>query len=151
MHYKLTLDDGSVADSSFGNDPLVYLQGHHNIVPGLERQMLGKKAGDKFIAQVPPEEGYGQYDPGAEQTVPKTAFPPNQPPQPGMQFQTRARNGEVMPVWIKSVTDDQVVITANHPMAGQRLNFEIEIVSIRKPTKDELSHGHVHGPGGHHH
>jgi FKBP-type peptidyl-prolyl cis-trans isomerase SlyD len=113
--------------------------------------MLGHKVGDKFSAQVPAEEGYGQYDPAAEQTVPRSAFPANQQPQPGMQFQTRARNGEVMPVWIKAVNGDQVVISANHPMAGQRLNFEIEVVSLRKATREELQHGHVHGPGGHHH
>ena len=151
IHYRLTLDDGSIADDSFGGDPLTFLQGAHNIVPGLERQMLGKNVGDKFDAVVPANEGYGEYDPTAEQTVPKSSFPPNVDLQVGMGFQTRARNGQQMPVWIRALKGDDVVVSANHPMAGQRLNFAIEVVDVRRATKEEKQHGHVHGPGGHHH
>lgn len=151
IHYRLTLDDGSIADESFGGDPLVYLHGARNIVPGLERQLAGKHKGDKIEAVVAANEGYGEYDPTAEQTVPKTAFPPNVALQVGMQFQTRARNGQPMPVWIRAIKDDQVVVSANHPMAGQRLNFTVEVLDVRKATHEEKQHGHVHGPGGHHH
>ena len=87
IHYKLTLDDGSIADSSFDGDPLTYLHGHGNLVPGLERQLLGKKAGDKFEAVVPPAEGYGEYDPQAEHTYPRTAFPKDVELHVGMGFQ----------------------------------------------------------------
>lgn len=151
IHYRLTLDDGSIADDSFAGEPLVYLHGAHNIVPGLERQLAGKKVGDTCEVTVPASEGYGEYDPAAEQTVPKTAFPPNVDLHVGMSFQTKGRNGQPMPVWIRSLKDDKVVVTANHPLAGQQLNFKIEVVDVRRATADEKKHGHVHGPGGHHH
>lgn len=153
LHYKLTLDDGSIADSSFGGDPLAYLHGHGNLVPGLERQLAGKKAGDKFDAVVPPAEGYGEFDPAGEQTLPRSAFPPDVDIQAGMGFHTEDDHGNPIPLWVKAVdaAKKQITITSNHPLAGQRLNFTIEVVSIRSATKEELSHGHVHGPGGHHH
>jgi FKBP-type peptidyl-prolyl cis-trans isomerase SlyD len=151
IHYRLTLDDGSIADDSFGGDPLTYLHGAHNIVPGLERQLAGKNVGDTLEVVVPASEGYGEYDPTAEQTVPKSSFPPNVDLQVGMSFQTRARNGQQMPVWIRALQGDQVVVSANHPMAGQRLNFKVEVKDVRRATNDEKKHGHVHGPGGHHH
>ncbi|MBX3463326.1 MAG: peptidylprolyl isomerase [Planctomycetes bacterium] len=151
IHYRLTLDDGSIADESFGGDPLVYLHGAQNIVPGLERQLAGRKIGDSCEVTVPPGEGYGEYDPAAEQTVPKTAFPPNVELQVGMSFQTRGRNGRPMPVWIRKLAGDDVVVTANHPMAGQQLNFKVEVLDVRRATAEEKKHGHAHGPGGHHH
>lgn len=151
IHYRLTLDDGSIADDSFGGDPLVYLHGAQNIVPGLERQLTGKKVGETCEVVVPANEGYGEYDPAAEQTVPKSSFPPNVELTAGMAFQTRGRNGQPMPVWIRALKGDDVVVTANHPMAGQRLNFKVEVVDVRRATNEEKKHGHVHGPGGHHH
>jgi FKBP-type peptidyl-prolyl cis-trans isomerase SlyD len=151
IHYRLTLDDGSIADDSFGAEPLAYLHGAQNIVPGLERQLLGKKVGDTLEAVVPASEGYGEYDPGNDQTVPKSAFPANVELAPGMSFQTRSRQGQTIPVWVRSVKGDQVEVTANHPMAGQRLNFKVEVVDVRRATAEEKKHGHVHGPGGHHH
>lgn len=151
IHYRLTLDDGSVADQSFGGEPLVYLHGAQNIVPGLERQLTGKKVGDKCDVSVAANEGYGEYDPAADQTVPRSQFPPNVDIQVGMAFQTRARTGQPMTVWVRAIKDDQVMITANHQLAGQRLNFSVEVVDIRRATADEKKHGHAHGPGGHHH
>jgi len=151
IHYRLTLDDGSIADDSFGGDPLTYLQGAQNIVPGLERELLGKNVGDTCEVVVTAAEGYGEYDPAADQTVPKTAFPANVALQPGMSFQTRGRNGQSVPVWVRAITGDKVSITGNHPLAGQRLNFKVEVVDVRRATKEEKQHGHVHGPGGHHH
>lgn len=149
IHYRLTLDDGSIADQSFGGEPLVYLHGSQNIVPGLERQLLGKKVGDKVDAVVPANEGYGDYDPAAEQSVPKAQFPPEV--AVGMSFQTRGRNNQPMTVWVRMIKDDKVTITANHPMAGQKLNFTVEVLDVRRATADEKKHGHAHGPGGHHH
>ncbi len=149
IHYRLTLDDGSIADQSFGGDPLVYLHGAQNIVPGLERQLLGKNVGDKLDAIVPANEGYGDYDPAAEQAVPKSQFPPEV--AVGMAFQTRGRNNQPMTVWVRTIKGDKVTITANHPMAGQNLNFHVEVLEVRRATADEKKHGHAHGPGGHHH
>lgn len=151
IHYRLTLDDGSIADDSFEGEPLTYLHGAHNIVPGLERELLGKKVGDTCEVVVAPADGYGEYDPAADQTVPKSAFPANVELQAGMSFQTRGRNGQPMPVWIRGVAGDKVTVTANHPLAGQRLNFKVEVKDVRRATKEEREHGHVHGPGGHHH
>jgi FKBP-type peptidyl-prolyl cis-trans isomerase SlyD len=151
IHYRLTLDDGSIADQSFGGEPLVYLHGAQNIVPGLERQLAGKNVGDKCDVVVPANEGYGDYDPARDQTVPKSQFPPKVELAVGMAFQTRNRMGQPMTVWVKALKDDQVTITGNHPMAGQRLNFAVEVVDIRRATTDEKKHGHAHGPGGHHH
>lgn len=151
IHYRLTLDDGSIADQSFGSDPLLYLQGAQNIVPGLERQLAGKKVGDACDVVVPPNEGYGIYDPAADQTVPKGQFPANVELKPGMAFQTRSRSGQPMTVWVRSIKDDQVMITANHPLAGQSLNFHVEVIDVRRATPDEKKHGHAHGAGGHHH
>jgi FKBP-type peptidyl-prolyl cis-trans isomerase SlyD len=153
IHYQLTLDDGSIADSSFGGEPLTYLHGHGNLVPGLERQLAGRKAGDKFEAAVAAAEGYGDFDPDAEQVLPRSAFPPKMDLRPGMGFHTEDERGNPVPLFIKEVraTSDEVVVSQNHPLAGQRLNFKIEVVQVRKATQEELSHGHVHGPGGHHH
>jgi FKBP-type peptidyl-prolyl cis-trans isomerase SlyD len=151
IHYRLTLDDGSIADQSIGGEPLVYLHGAHNIVPGLERQLAGKKIGDKLEVDVAAKDGYGEYDPAADQTVPKTQFPPNVDVQVGMAFQTRAKNGQPVTVWVRAVKDDQVTISSNHPMAGQQLHFAIEVLDVRRATADEKKHGHAHGPGGHHH
>ena len=151
IHYQLTLDDGSVVDSSFGAEPLVYLQGHGNIVPGLERQLDGKKAGDKLEAVVPSDEGYGDLDPDADQSISRDAFPKDVDLQAGMSFHGEDEQGRTIPLFIKSVAGEEVVITTNHPLAGQRLNFKIEVIEVRAATQEELEHGHVHGPGGHEH
>lgn len=151
IHYQLTLDDGSVADSSFNSEPLAYLHGHGNIVPGLERQLLGKTAGDKFDAEVPCEEGYGQLDPNADQVVPRNAFPADVQLGVGMGFHGEDDQGRTVPLFIKAIDGEQVTITTNHPLAGQRLNFKVEVVEVRAATEEELQHGHVHGPGGHDH
>ena len=150
IHYTLTLDDGSIVDSSSGNEPLVYLHGHGNLVPGLERQLTGKRGGDKFAAVVEAADGYGEFDPDGEQRVPRDAFPADAQLEDGMQIYTEDPQGNVMPLWIKSILDDGITITSNHPLAGQRLNFQIEVVELREATPEELEHGHVHGPGGEH-
>ncbi|MBM4061784.1 MAG: peptidylprolyl isomerase [Planctomycetes bacterium] len=151
LHYRLTLDDGFIAEQSFGGEPLAYLHGASNMVPGLERQLAGRNAGEVLELVVPAAEGYGEYDPTAEQRVPRTVFPPDAKLEVGMSFQTRARSGQSMPVWVRAVAGDQVTVTANHPLAGQRLNFRVEILDVRRATPEEKKHGHVHGPGGHQH
>jgi FKBP-type peptidyl-prolyl cis-trans isomerase SlyD len=110
LHYRLTLDDGSIADESFGGEPLIYLHGAQNIVPGLERQLTGKQPGDKCDVTVPANEGYGEYDPSLDQTVPKTAFPAGAQLAAGVAFQARGPNGEPTTVWVRSVKEEQVVV-----------------------------------------
>jgi len=150
FHYTLNNSLGKMLDGSPDNEPLIYLQGAGNIVPGLERQMLGKSEGDTFDAIVPPEEGYGVPNPALLRVVPKRAFPEGLELEVGMQFGTQTPNGPAAIV-IKSIDADSVTVDGNHPLAGETLYFEIEITEVREATLEELQHGHVHGPGGHHH
>lgn len=150
FHYTLTDDQGQVIDSSEGREPLTYLHGSGQIVPGLERQMEGRKAGDTFTAEVAPEEGYGVHHAELMQEVPKAAFQGVEDIQPGMQFQGRGPQGEIN-VTVARVEGDTVFIDGNHPLAGQTLHFAIEVTDVRAASEEELAHGHVHGAGGHHH
>lgn len=150
FHYTLTDDDGKIIDSSAGNEPLAYLHGNGQIVPGLEKQMEGKGVGDKFTAHVAPAEGYGEYDPDMAQVVPRAAFQGIDDIQPGMQFQGHGPQG-AFNVTVTKVDGDEVHVDANHPLAGKALHFDIEVTDVRAASDEELAHGHVHGTGGHHH
>jgi FKBP-type peptidyl-prolyl cis-trans isomerase SlyD len=150
FHYTLTDDQNQVIDSSAGRDPLIYLHGGGQIVPGLEKQLEGRSAGDKFTADVAPEEGYGVHHPELMQEVPRSAFQGVEDIQPGMQFQGRGPQGEIN-VTVTRVEDDKVFIDGNHPLAGKTLHFAIEVTDVRAASEEELAHGHVHGAGGHHH
>lgn len=151
LHYRLTLDDGSIADESFGGEPLVYLHGHGNIVPGLEKQLVGKSAGEKADVTVAPAEGYGEYDPTLDQVVPRSAFPENAELQVGIAFQAQTQQGQPITLWIRNISGDDITVSPNHPMAGQNLNFSVEILEVREATPQEKEHGHAHGPEGHDH
>lgn len=150
FHYTLTDAAGTVIDSSRGSEPLSYLQGAGNIVPGLEKQMEGKVKGDVFKADVSPEEGYGQRVEALLQTAPRSMFPPDVTPEVGMQFQAESNMGPVM-VTVMAVDGDTVTLDGNHALAGQTLHFDVEVVSVRDATVEEMQHGHAHGAGGHHH
>ena len=150
IHYTLTGDDGVVIDSSRGREPLAYLHGAGNIVPGLEKKLTGRAPGDKLDVVVAPEEGYGVRHEGLVQTLPRTAFHGVDTIEPGMQFTAQGNRGP-LEVTVTKVDADNVTIDGNHPLAGQALNFAVEIVDVREASKEELSHGHVHGAGGHHH
>jgi len=150
FHYTLTDDDGQVVDSSAGREPLAYLHGQGHIVPGLEKQMEGRQAGDKFDAHVAAEEGYGVRHEELVQEVPREAFQGVADIQPGMQFQGHGPQG-VINVTVTRVEDDKVHIDGNHPLAGKALHFAIEVTEVREASEEELAHGHVHGAGGHHH
>ena len=150
FHYTLTDDAGQVIDTSAGHEPLTYLHGSGQIVSGLERQMEGHSHGDKFTAQVGPEEGYGVPHAELVQQVPRSAFPGIDEIQPGMQFQGRGPQGEIN-VTVTKVEDDTIFIDGNHPLAGKTLHFAIEVADVRAATAEELEHGHVHGAGGHAH
>ncbi|MEO7066607.1 MAG: peptidylprolyl isomerase [Rhodanobacter sp.] len=150
FHYTLTDDDGQVIDTSAGHDPLTYLHGSGQIVPGLEKQMDGRSEGDKFTAVVAPEEGYGVRNDELLQEVPRAAFAGVADIQPGMQFQGHGPQGDIN-VTVSKVEGDKVFIDGNHPLAGKTLHFAIEITDVRAANEDELEHGHVHGAGGHAH
>lgn len=147
FHYTLTDDKGQVLDTSSGREPLAYLHGHGNIVPGLEDQLEGKVAGDKFQAIVNPEDGYGVRE-GGPQPVPRSQFPPGLEIRKGIAFEAHTPEGEVVPLWVDRVEEDTVWMDANHPLAGVTLHFAVEIVRVRDATKDELAHGHPHGLDG---
>ena len=150
IHYTLTSDAGEVLDSSSGGEPLAYLQGHGNLIPGLERELEGKKAGDKLKVRIAPGDAYGEHDEQLIQDVPRAAFQGVTDIQVGMQFQAQSNHGP-RTVTITKVSGDTITVDGNHPLAGQHLNFDVEVTEVRKATQEELSHGHVHGPGGHHH
>lgn len=150
FHYTLTDDAGMVIDSSRGDEPLTYLQGAGNIVPGLEKAMEGKVKGDTFKADIAPEDGYGQRVEALLQTAPRAMFPDDMEPEVGMQFQAESNMGPVM-VTVMAVEGDTVTLDGNHALAGQTLHFDVEVVSVRDATIEEMQHGHAHGAGGHHH
>lgn len=150
IHYTLKNDAGEMLDSSVDSDPLAYLQGNGNLIPGLENALEGKQAGDKISVKVPPSEGYGEYDKSLVQQVPRRSFKGVSNLQVGMQFQVQSNHGP-RAVTVTKVIGDMVTVDGNHPLAGQNLNFDVEITSVRSATEEELEHGHVHGPDGHHH
>lgn len=151
IHYTLTLDSGEVADSSAGRDPLAYLHGSGNIIPGLERQLAGKAAGEKLEVKVQPEEGYGARDDQAIQKVPRSAFPADVELKAGLSFQAQDPTGRPLMGTIAALEGDEVTVDFNHPLAGETLTFAVEVIGVREPTAEEVQHGHVHGPGGHQH
>jgi FKBP-type peptidyl-prolyl cis-trans isomerase SlyD len=151
MHYTLRNPNGDVIDTSDGDEPLAYLQGGQNIVPGLERALAGKSSGFRGTVVVEPSEGYGERVDMPPQSVPRTSFPPDLELEPGMQFAAQGPDDDVVPIWIAGFEGDRVLVESQHPLAGTTLHFEVEIVAVRDATSEELSHGHPHGPDGHHH
>lgn len=146
FHYTLNDGDGKLLDTSAGKEAFAYIHGGGMIVPGLEERLEGAKAGDNMQVEVEASKGYGEIDPSLVQRVPLDKFG-GQAVEEGMQFQTPDHR-----VWsVMEVADGNVVLNGNHPLAGVTLHFSVEITDVREATADELSHGHVHGPGGHHH
>ncbi len=150
MHYTLKNAEGEIIDQSEQQEPLVYIHGHGQIIPGLENAMDGRILGDKFQISIPPESGYGEFNQAMIQKVPLSMFDTVEPIEPGMQFHAETSNG-MQVVTVVAVDDNEVTLDGNHPLAGQNLHFEVEILQIRPATTEELDHGHVHGAGGHHH
>ncbi len=147
IHYTLKNDQGETLDSSEGREPLPYLHGASNIVPGLEKALTGQEAGAQLDVTVSPEEGYGPVFPEAIQTVPREAFQGVDDIQPGMQFQAQGPEGQVQVITVKEITDEGIVVDGNHPLAGQNLNFSVEVAEVREATEEEMEHGHPHMPG----
>ena len=150
IDYTLTGENGQVLDSSEGREPLAYLHGAGNIIPGLEQALEGKNEGDQLNVSIPPDQAYGTRDERMVQPVPRAAFRGVNDIRPGMQFQANTNAGPRL-ITVVDVAGDQVTIDANHPLAGATLNFDVTIRNVRDATEQEKSHGHVHGPGGHQH
>jgi FKBP-type peptidyl-prolyl cis-trans isomerase SlyD len=150
IHYTLKDDAGSVIDSSAGGEPLAYLHGAGNIVPGLEKALEGKEAGAKLSVKVEPAEGYGVRDEALVQQVPRRSFQGVRDIAAGMRFNAQTQQGPAT-VTVTKVQGDMITIDGNHALAGVTLHFEIEVTKVRDATPEELLHGHVHGAGGHHH
>ncbi len=144
FEYVLKLDDGEVIDSSEGQEPLTYLHGHGNIIPGLERQMEGMEVGEERDITVEPEEGYGPYIEGHDLVVPLDEFPPNIKPEVGLGLLVETPDGRQVPYFVTEVSDTFVRLDPNHPLAGQRLHFKVKVVEVREATEEELAHGHAH-------
>ena len=151
MHYTLKNDAGDVIDSSDGGDPLPFLQGHGNIIPGLESALESSKVGDKLDVSIAPEEGYGLRMKDAIQGIPSSALQGVDEVKVGMQLQSQDKDGNAFLVNVTKIEDDKITVDANHPLAGQTLHFSVSIESIRDAEVEELSHGHVHADGNHHH
>jgi FKBP-type peptidyl-prolyl cis-trans isomerase SlyD len=151
IHYTLTGDAGNVLDSSAGREPLMYLHGAGNIVPGLEKQLAGRSVGDKLTVNVPPAEGYGERQGPGPQPVERGAFPQGMEVAPGMAFMAQSPDGHPFQLWVVDVQGDQVMVDVEHPLVGQTLHFAVEVVAVREATPQEKEHGHPHGLGGHEH
>jgi FKBP-type peptidyl-prolyl cis-trans isomerase SlyD len=146
IHYTLKNDAGEVLDSSIDQEPLNYLHGAENIVAGLEKALEGKVAGDNVSVSVAPQDGYGEYDENLIQELSKDMFAGVDNIEVGMEFHAQTEHG-MQVIEVTKVDGDTITVDGNHPMAGQTLHFDVEIIEVRAATADELTHGHVHGTG----
>ncbi len=151
LDYTLTDDDGKVIDQSDESEPLEYLHGHGQIVPGLERALEGQDDGQSLEVSVAPADGYGVRDEKKKMTIPRADLPSDLVPEVGMHLSGEGQDGNLVPLWIVDVQADHVALDGNHPLAGQTLHFQIHVRAVRQATSEELSHGHAHGAHGHHH
>tara|TARA_R110002110_G_scaffold415561_1_gene650707 strand:+ start:1660 stop:2142 length:483 start_codon:yes stop_codon:yes gene_type:complete len=150
FHYTLRGEDGTELETSRGSEPSAYLYGANNIISGLESAMADKSAGDVFSVTLAPEDAYGLRNPQKVQRVPVKHLSFKGKLRAGAVVQLNTQDG-MRPVTVTKVGRHSADIDTNHPLAGQSLTFDIEIVDVRAATQDEISHGHAHGPGGHHH
>ena len=150
LNYTLKDNDDNVIDKS-DDGSFCYLHGASNIIPGLENALSGKTNGDTFSVTIQPEDAYGIHDEAKSQDVPRSMFPPEQEIKAGMQFNAQGPDGQAVTVTVKSIDGETIVVDGNHPLAGVILNFEVIVMDIRDASAEELEHGHVHGPNGHHH
>lgn len=150
LHYTLKDNDGRIID--YSNDgSFLYLHGAMNIIPGLEKALVGKTTGDELTVKVSPEEGYGVKEEDRIQQVPKDMFDSAEEIKVGVQFHAQSPDGAAVVVTVTEVKEDSVVIDGNHALAGVELNFDVKIVDVREASQEEIEHGHVHGEHGHQH
>ena len=150
IDYTLKVDN-EVVDSSEGREPLEFLQGHGNIISGLESEMLGMKIGESKEVAVKPADGYGEIDEEAIMEVPTNEFPENIPVEIGTELQVQNENGEPVYARIDKVENNIPKLNFNHPLAGKKLLFSVQVIALREPSEEELAHGHVHHEHEHNH
>lgn len=150
IDYKLTNKEGQLIDSSESHGPLYYIQGTGNLIPGLEAALEGKVIGDSFKVAIPAKDAYGEINEALCQVVPRAQFESSEGVELGMQFEVETEEGELV-VTVTKIEGDSVTVDGNHPLAGVELHFDVTVKEIREPSAEEMAHGHVHGPGGHHH
>lgn len=150
FHYTLKDESGAQLESSRGQQPMTYLHGHDSLLPGLEEALAGRQAGESFVATLAPHQAFGELNPDSELRVPLSQLRGAKKWEPGMQAIIQTEHGHQQ-VTVLKVGHTMATVDTNHPMAGKTLVFDVEIVEIREASAEELSHGHAHGPGGHHH
>jgi FKBP-type peptidyl-prolyl cis-trans isomerase SlyD len=141
LDYTLSLEDGQVVDSSEGQEPLEFVQGHGAIIAGLEKALYGMIVGEEKAVVVEPEDGYGEFDSDLFETLPRTVFPADMVLEQGMAFRMRTDTGEVVLALVDHMEDDHVVVNLNHPLAGKKLLFSVKVVDLREATPEELEGG----------
>jgi FKBP-type peptidyl-prolyl cis-trans isomerase SlyD len=151
MNYEVADDQGQLIDRSEEGGPLAYIHGNGQLIPGLESALEGRGKGDKVAVDVPPEQGYGERDEEGVQTVARNQFDDSVEIEVGMQFEAQDDDEGHQIVTVVAVDGENITLDTNHPLAGKSLRFEVEILDVRDASAEELSHGHVHGPGGHDH
>ena len=149
MNYTLRDESGVTIESSEGREPLTYLHGLGHLIPGLEKTLDGSQAGLKTTVTVRPQDAYGEKDPQAVIRAERSDFPEGLTLEPGVEVQAETPDGPITFI-VMSLEGTDVVLDANHPLAGKTLTFDVEVLEVREATADELAHGHVHGPGGAH-
>jgi len=151
LQYELTDGSGTLLEKT--NDPVSYLHGGYDgIFPAVEETLHGKDVGDRCVVAMEPDDAFGEYDHDLVRTEPRSLFPANV--AVGMQFEGGAEDDDdedYMLYTVVEVTDKEVTVDGNHPLAGKSLNFNCTVTDVRQATSEEISHGHVHGEGGHHH
>jgi FKBP-type peptidyl-prolyl cis-trans isomerase SlyD len=146
VHYTGKLpESGEIFDTSEGRDPLTFLVGHKQMIPGFEDEMMGAKVGERRTFTLEPERAYGPRMEDAVQQIEREQFG-DIDPEVGMMLMS-----DIGPFTVTAVADDLVTVDFNHKLAGETLEFSVEVVEVRPATEEELAHGHAHGPGGHHH
>lgn len=151
LSYILTNDKGEELDRATSEDAFAYLHGQGQIVPGLENALVGLDVGAKKKVIIPPAEAYGDLVPELKMKLLTSQFPAGEKIEEGMQFLSQDEEGNEFVFSVLGIEGDDVIVDGNHPLAGETLHFDVEVLAIREATEEELSHGHVHGPGGHHH
>lgn len=148
IDYQLSNDEGEILDTSEGMQPLIYLHGAANIIPGLEQNLTGKQAGDEIEVSVEPELGYGEYMAELVATLDRSMFEGVEELEVGMQFHASAPDGGMQIVTIRDIDGEEVTVDGNHPLAGQRLHFKVKVMEVRQASAEEIEHGHPHQEGG---
>ncbi|MCU7496048.1 MAG: peptidylprolyl isomerase [Ignavibacteria bacterium] len=149
--YSLKDQNGEILDSATKEQPFSFLSGQNQILPKLEEEIGNMLIGSRKEIFLSPEEAYGEYQPESVQVVDRSNFPEGSKLEEGMEYVANTPDGQQLPFVIAKIEGDEITLDFNHPLAGEALTFDLELLDVREATAEELAHGHVHGDGGHHH